>query len=353
MSLVPSTGLLRNAGASYNKVSGVASPCCRDGATMDGVLAGLRPFAPADIEKLSRLIADACAWPPASGDPLPDEIWSRWARWHVEPDREVSVLPGSSGELAAYMRASLVTDPSSRLSFELAVHPEHRQAGIGGALLKLVEERARDLRAPHITAPVYLVEGHERPDSMRFLERRGFFPDRTYLQMSLPDLAHHGFANPPHPQGVAFRSFEHLERDAERWADLVRTAFGEPATAARVAAQVSEPGSSAEGYIFAVDQATGREIGTSRARLETQGGRPAGYVGSVGVLPAFRGRGIGTALVQQTLAYLASRGMQSAFLFVEGNNHRARRLYERMGFRVTYQTVHYWKTLRAREPGAA
>ena len=86
-------------------------------------------------------------------------------------------------------------------------------------------------------------------------------------------------------------------------------------------------------------------MGTSRARIDRLGGGPIGYVGTVGVLAEYRGRGIATALIVQTLQYLASQGMQSAILHVEDANFNARRLYEKLGWRYIYRTIHHWKNL--------
>lgn len=309
---------------------------------MDKALTGLRPYTTGDTEKLARLLGEARGWPPV-GTPTPSELLLRWARWHVNPEQDITVLPDPSGELVAYSRVSLVTDPTPRVSMELTVRPDRQNTGIGSALYRLAEERAQGQGVPHITTPVYLAAGESCPGRTRFLERRGFFPDRTYWQMRLDGISSQPAPN--WPSGFTFRTFEGSVADAERWAYLVREAFNEPAGVDRVLAQLSEPGGEPPGYIFAVDEATGTEVGTSRARIDSVGGRAVGYVGTVGVLHSYRNKGLASALILQTLRYLSAKGMESAVLFVEGNNHNARRLYEKMGWRPVYQTVHYWKHL--------
>jgi mycothiol synthase len=226
---------------------------------------------------------------------------------------------------------------------EVAVHPDWRHRGIGSALYRLIEERARNLKTPHLTTPLFLRVGESRPESSAFLQRRGFFQDSSYWQMRIDDLGAQPAAE--WPSGFGVRGFRNVEQDAERWAELVRVTFREPASGHRIVAQLSEPGASPNGYFFAVEEATGMEVGTSRGRIDIAEGRPIGYVGTVGVLPEYRGRGLANALVRQTLAYLRTQGATSATLFVEGNNQGARRLYERMGWRPVYQTIHYWKNL--------
>ena len=63
------------------------------------------------------------------------------------------------------------------------------------------------------------------------------------------------------------------------------------------------------------------------------------YVGHLGVDPAWRGRGIGEALIAHLLTPERTRGARTAVLDVSAENPRAQALYERLGFRVT-QTRH-------------
>ncbi len=59
---------------------------------------------------------------------------------------------------------------------------------------------------------------------------------------------------------------------------------------------------------------------------------PIGEIYVLGVDPAAGIRGLGTPLTAVGLDYLAGRGLDTVMLFVEGDNDRARRLYERFGF---------------------
>ncbi|HET9496622.1 MAG TPA: GNAT family N-acetyltransferase [Chloroflexia bacterium] len=316
---------------------------------MDQVLAGLRPFNPGDIEALTRLLIAARAWPPAAV-PAPEDVLLRWERRGVNPPADVSVLPDDNGDLIAFAQAVSFKDGTPRLAFELGVHPENRRRGIGSALYRMVTGRARGLAVAHLTSPVYRRDGEERPESTGFLERRGFRPDHSYWQLRLDEINRQPL--PQWPGAIGVRTFRGDDRDAETWARLIVEAFGEAATAEGIRAQMREPGVSPDGYFFAVDLETGEEIGTSRGRIDMLGGKPVGYVGTVGVIPRYRGRGIATALMGQTLAYLAGRGMCSATLFVEHRNIAARRLYDKLGWYSVYRTDHYWKRLESDEEKA-
>jgi hypothetical protein len=60
---------------------------------------------------------------------------------------------------------------------------------------------------------------------------------------------------------------------------------------------------------------------------------PIGAIQNVGVLPDFRGRGLGRALVRRALAGFAQAGLQRAYLEVTAQNDGAVQLYREVGFR--------------------
>lgn len=309
---------------------------------MDGILKGLRPYTPEDVSQLRRLLDQARAWPPGA-PPTEADMQTRWRRRGVVPENDVNVLPASKGEIIAYSQAARHGQGMPRLGFEIAVLPEFRHEGIGGALYKLVEVRARNLGIAHITSPVFVAPGEVRLDSAGFLERRGFRVESSYVQMRIDDL--HRVAPAEWPEGIVCRRFGNPDLDAPRWAQIIRDSFNEHATADGIVAQLAEEGVSAEGYFFAVDRRTGMEVGTSRARIDHINGEPVGYIGTVGVLPPYRGRGIAAALMRETLGYLAGCGIHCATLFVEKQNTAARNLYDKMGWRQVYRTDRYWKRL--------
>ena len=57
------------------------------------------------------------------------------------------------------------------------------------------------------------------------------------------------------------------------------------------------------------------------------------YVNILGVFPEYRGRGFGAQLLRQAEALAQAAGVSQMSLIVESENERARRLYERTGYR--------------------
>ena len=67
-----------------------------------------------------------------------------------------------------------------------------------------------------------------------------------------------------------------------------------------------------------------------------------GSVQNFGVVPEFRGRGLGTALLLKSLAGFRAAGVLRVTLEVTAKNQDAQRLYERLGFRrlrTVYKTA--------------
>ena len=61
---------------------------------------------------------------------------------------------------------------------------------------------------------------------------------------------------------------------------------------------------------------------------------PVGFIIQTGTRPDWRGRGLATALVVRALRDCRDAGYSAAMLDVNVNNPTARRLYDRLGFRV-------------------
>ena len=64
-----------------------------------------------------------------------------------------------------------------------------------------------------------------------------------------------------------------------------------------------------------------------------------GAIQNVGVIPEYRGRGLGMALMLKALAGFAASGAKRASLEVTASNRAAMRIYRTLGFRCT-QTVY-------------
>jgi GNAT superfamily N-acetyltransferase len=93
----------------------------------------------------------------------------------IDSDRSTVLVADDDGELvglcSAYLELNSVRFGQRCWVEDLAVHPERRSEGIGGALLDAAQDWARDHGATHFE----LDTGVAREDAQRFYERRGEF----------------------------------------------------------------------------------------------------------------------------------------------------------------------------------
>ena len=83
----------------------------------------------------------------------------------------------------------------------------------------------------------------------------------------------------------------------------------------------------------------GKVVGYATFGLDHASG--VGHVTNNAVDPGYRGRGIGTALNRRVLDHLRGQGMRIAQVTTLENDHPARRVYEKNGFKELARSVHY------------
>jgi dTDP-4-amino-4,6-dideoxy-D-galactose acyltransferase len=69
----------------------------------------------------------------------------------------------------------------------------------------------------------------------------------------------------------------------------------------------------------------------------------SGRIGLIAVAPAARGKGIGTRLIDGTLAWAAQQKLKSLTVVTQGRNIAAQRLYQRRGFIMQSLQLYYHK----------
>ena len=81
--------------------------------------------------------------------------------------------------------------------------------------------------------------------------------------------------------------------------------------------------------------------------LMSDGQRRQGVIGSIGLVPEFRGQGISKTILAAGLIYLRSAGADYVRLEVDGDNEPAIRLYHSMGFQKAGELHWYERRLEA------
>ena len=229
------------------------------------------------------------------------------------------------------------------------VHPGHTGRGAGGALLHAVEARARELEPGLVPGErVYLETAHlvGDPGAPKLFASRGYRRVRSFFRLVRPLGADEPL--PSLPAGLELRPF-------------VATLHGPAVHAAHEEAFVEEWGHRPRDYpvwsekvigwsrfdpeLFVVIWDGDEVVGFSLNYDKRMG--DWGWIGRLGVRPAWRRRGLGLALLHESFRRFAGRGETTAALGVDSENPTgATRLYERAGMSELWRADVWQKELR-------
>jgi len=236
---------------------------------------------------------------------------------------------------------------------DFCVLPAFRGSGVEEQLLEaaVIEFKKRGVTR------VRAWTGAKRTDRIEFLKRSGFkFSHRTMdLRISLEKVP----SNIGENTEVTIRSVEVEEaKEVEKLNWLANTCFeGDPLYAPETVDETrSHVGKSLYGwqkYFFAVaDDHDVGYVGVAKdEKYNVEHDVKTGFITWIGVLPAYRRKGIGTRLLLHSLNVLKAQGLTSASLDTEDSNPtRAITLYEKVGFRVLQEYVTYAKDTAGTSP---
>jgi len=248
-----------------------------------------------------------------------------WTLTSTDLQRDTRII--DKGEVVAgFGQAMWREEQAGALDLFIFVEPDHRTNGIGTSLLSWGERLARELGAEGVRAegPADDTAGHA------LLRSRGFAQVRSAFTMSktlggAEDV-------PPPPDGVMIRRFDdgddralyevHEASFADSWGFRPSTfdAFDES-----LHADNWDPS-----LVF-LAEAGGGVVGHLVSFLDDN----EGFVGMLGVIKPWRGRGIATALLHRAFAEISTRDRTEVKLGVDAlNPHGAVALYESVGMTV-------------------
>jgi ribosomal protein S18 acetylase RimI-like enzyme len=157
---------------------------------------------------------------------------------------------------------------------------------------------------------------------------------RTFRMLAMPAaLAERGFALRPESEAdIPFLRQLYISTRWEEFAPIID--WSQEQTIAFLESQFGLQRHHYYTYYPTTDWAVLEQHGTPVGRIYLERQPDAINMLDIALLPEWRGRGIGTALIEAALAEAGATG-QVMVIMVEKNNPRAYRLYQRLGFRQT------------------
>ena len=283
-------------------------------------------------------VTDAASW--GDSDWTEGDLREPWDELDLERDAWVVEV---DARLAGY--GDVDVRGGGRVIVDGYVHPELRSRGVGSLLVAAGEQRAAE-ELERTTGRVFIHYATIEEDAAPFLERRGYRPARHQWRMVI-DLDGEPRSEPP--SGIRIRSYlpgeERTIHDALEEAWEVGGWEHQPRTFDEYAKWTfHRPGHDPSLCFVALedDEIAGASLNDWKRNGDW------GWIGALGVRPAWRRRGIGEALLRTSFAEFAQRGERRVALGFDAQSPTgATRLYERAGMRVLYRVAIFEKVLRA------
>ena len=306
----------------------------------------------ADLEPVAQLILEVCTH---DGDATiavpPEELKSEWEAPGFNLETDTWVVTTAEGRVVGY-EEFVNRYAHASLQGDGYVHPDYMGNGIGTAMLRALEARARkDMELAEPEHRVFIRNGMSIGDtvSREMHEAEGYKPIRFFWRMEItldePPLASIW------PEGIELRPFDvdahtylvyraNEEAFSDHWGHTPHPF--EEWQHRMIESENFDP--SLWFVAWEGDQIAGYTL--NRYRNES------GWVGSLGVRRPWRKRGLGLALLYHSFADFYKRGTKVISLGVDAANLTgATRLYQKAGMHVAAEYVTYEKELRpGREP---
>lgn len=301
----------------------------------------------ADVDAVAALHAAAERRRTGTVTTRAEDVRVRWLMLDGLEDVVLVEAPGHAPSLVGvgeYTTELDLLDEATVVHIEGQVHPDATGRGIATLLLERADVRAREAAAVEQSAAAVVrttvVDGDDR--ARAWFTARGFVLVRHLLTMRL-ELT--GEPVPPAwPAGITPRRFR-PGRDEERAWRAHQAAFRDVATSLPLTLEewaedrvLRDPAFDPSLTVLATDE-DGEVVGLAVCRAGVEGAPEEGWIRDLGVVPAWRGRGLGMALLLDALRSFRARGLTGAALDVDDVTIGAAvRLYEEAGMRVVRRT---------------
>lgn len=306
----------------------------------------LRPLKLSDAEAVAQLICDACV---ADGDAIlaesPEELLHEWQNPGFNVDTDGFIVETEDGRIVGY---------GGLVNYEYAIyeilgngHPDFKGRGIGTAMLRAVEKRAREMMVhaqPDARVVLKTTINQKDTAGIALQENEGYLPAQYHwrMEINLKDAP----PMPNFPAGIELRPFIQGEQD-EAILRAHNEAFREHPGHIDWSLEewrryrYDDPEFDPTLWMIAWDddEIAGYSINRYRTGI--------GWIRTLGVRPKWRKRGLGEALLYHSFGEYYRRGMKTIGLGVNANNPTgATRLYQKVGMHAASEHITYEKELR-------
>jgi mycothiol synthase len=307
----------------------------------------LRPVQWSDLEAVAQLIYDVCV---ADGDAIvavtTDELKHEWETPGFDLERDAFLVKDGDGHIVGY-EEFFNEHEHVRLRTDGYVHPDFKGRGIGTALLRTIEQRAREeiaLAAPGVRVSLRSTTDQRDTVGVDLHRNEGYQPLRYHWRMEI--VLDGAPSKPTFPEGIELRPFIKGEHDIPVWQaqneafrdhwgshdvtldEWKRSRFDDPEFDPTLW-QIAWDG----------DQVAGFSLNRYRMGI--------GWIRTLGVRRPWRKRGLGEALLLQSFGEFYNRGTKTIGLGVDAQNPTgATRLYQKVGMHAASEFVTYEKELR-------
>ena len=297
----------------------------------------------ADLELITAIVNRTS---PEDGTSVEELRWS--SATYPGESRFIAELEGRPVGVSTVGRIHVHPPEYEALWATVDVLPDSRRNGAGSALLDASARAAHGAGKSHLHVPV----SADRPDSVAFLERRGFveFERSHAVRLDLDGLARSAM-EPVVPDGIELTDLATRPDLVAGIRDLALEAFldipggDEPMAVGDLAEfrarDVERPGMPAGGFAIALERATGRVVGY--ASLLAKAGSPGvAFHDMTAVSRAWRGRGLATALKLRTIGWALDHGLVA----LETGNDEANLAMQAVNRRLGYRPLADLLTMR-------
>jgi len=304
----------------------------------------LRPAQWTDVNAVAQLILDVCTH---DGDPTiaetPDEIESEWKTPGFVLETDAFVVETSAGQIVGY-EVFYDNLAHANMDGDGYVHPDFMGRGIGTALLRALETRARkEMEMAEPDLRVFIRNAMAIGDTVgcEMHENEGYKTIRFHwrMEITLEDAP----PAPKFPEGIELRPFDmqhdrvvyeaHEEAFSDHWGHIRRSYE-----------EWTQHNEERDRSLWLIAWDGDQIAGYSLNRIRND----IGWVGSLGVHRPWRKRGLGEALLLQSFSELYKIGKPVIGLGVDASSPTgATRLYQKVGMHIASEYVFYEKELRS------